>query len=45
MATVGFVGLGVMGRPMLKNLLKAGHTVVATLVESSSHVGVKAPTA
>lgn len=29
MATVGFVGLGIMGRPMLKNLLKAGHTVVA----------------
>lgn len=29
MATVGFVGLGIMGRPMLKNLLKAGHMVVA----------------
>ena len=29
MATVGFVGLGIMGRPMLKNLLRAGHTVVA----------------
>ncbi len=29
MATVGFVGLGIMGRPMLKNVLKAGHTVVA----------------
>jgi len=29
MATVGFVGLGIMGRPMLGNLLKAGHTVVA----------------
>jgi len=29
MATVGFVGLGIMGRPMLRNLLKAGHTVVA----------------
>jgi 2-hydroxy-3-oxopropionate reductase len=28
MATVGFVGLGIMGRPMLNNLLKAGHTVV-----------------
>jgi 2-hydroxy-3-oxopropionate reductase len=28
MATVGFVGLGIMGRPMLRNLLKAGHTVV-----------------
>ena len=29
MATVGFVGLGIMGRPMLRNLLKAGHSVVA----------------
>jgi 2-hydroxy-3-oxopropionate reductase len=29
MATVGFVGLGIMGRPMLKNLIKAGHTVIA----------------
>ena len=29
MATIGFVGLGIMGRPMMRNLLKAGHTVVA----------------
>jgi 2-hydroxy-3-oxopropionate reductase len=29
MATLGFVGLGIMGRPMLVNLLKAGHTVIA----------------
>ncbi|HKN20874.1 MAG TPA: NAD(P)-binding domain-containing protein [Terracidiphilus sp.] len=29
MAAAGFVGLGVMGRPMLRNLLKVGHTVVA----------------
>jgi 2-hydroxy-3-oxopropionate reductase len=29
MATAGFIGLGIMGRPMLKNLLKAGHTVIA----------------
>jgi len=29
MATVGFVGLGIMGRPMLNNLLKVGHTVIA----------------
>jgi 2-hydroxy-3-oxopropionate reductase len=29
MAKVGFIGLGIMGRPMLKNLLKAGHTVIA----------------
>ena len=29
MTIIGFVGLGIMGRPMLRNLLKAGHTVVA----------------
>ncbi len=29
MATIGFVGLGIMGRPMLRNLLNAGHTVIA----------------
>ena len=29
MEKLGFVGLGIMGRPMLKNLLKAGHKVVA----------------
>ncbi|RUR00928.1 NAD(P)-dependent oxidoreductase [Labedella endophytica] len=27
MATIGFVGLGVMGRPMVANLAAAGHTV------------------
>jgi 2-hydroxy-3-oxopropionate reductase len=27
--TIGFIGLGVMGRPMAGNLLKAGYTVVA----------------
>src|SRR5918993_5445504 len=26
--TVGFIGLGLMGRPMAKNLLKAGYTLV-----------------
>ena len=25
---VGFIGLGIMGRPMSKNLVKAGHEVV-----------------
>ncbi len=29
MATIGFVGLGILGAPMMRNLLKAGHTVVA----------------
>jgi 3-hydroxyisobutyrate dehydrogenase-like beta-hydroxyacid dehydrogenase len=44
MASVGFVGRGIMGRPRLRNLLKAGHTVIATFVESASQVEVKAPT-
>lgn len=26
---IGFIGLGIMGKPMAKNLIKAGHTVVA----------------
>jgi 2-hydroxy-3-oxopropionate reductase len=25
---IGFIGLGIMGRPMAKNLIKAGHTLV-----------------
>jgi 2-hydroxy-3-oxopropionate reductase len=28
MTRIGFIGLGIMGRPMAKNLLKAGHTLV-----------------
>ena len=28
MATVGFIGLGIMGLPMCRNLLRAGYTVV-----------------
>src|ERR671928_85770 len=28
---VGFVGLGVMGKPMARNLMKAGHQVVVAL--------------
>lgn len=27
MANIGFIGLGIMGKPMAKNLLKAGHTL------------------
>ena len=27
MKTIGFIGLGVMGKPMAKNLLKAGYTL------------------
>ena len=26
--TIGFVGLGIMGRPMVKNLIKAGYSVI-----------------
>ena len=25
---IGFIGLGIMGKPMVRNLLKAGHEVV-----------------
>jgi 2-hydroxy-3-oxopropionate reductase len=28
MSTIGFIGLGIMGRPMAKNLLKAGHQLI-----------------
>ena len=28
-ARVGIIGLGIMGRPMSRNLMKAGHQVVA----------------
>ena len=28
MTTIGFIGLGVMGRPMARNLIKAGHDLV-----------------
>jgi 2-hydroxy-3-oxopropionate reductase len=28
MQTIGFIGLGIMGRPMAKNLIKAGHGLV-----------------
>jgi 2-hydroxy-3-oxopropionate reductase len=28
MTKIGFIGLGIMGKPMAKNLLKAGHTLV-----------------
>ena len=28
MSNIGFIGLGIMGKPMAQNLLKAGHTLV-----------------
>jgi 2-hydroxy-3-oxopropionate reductase len=36
MSNIGFIGLGIMGRPMAKNLLKAGHKlVIYDIVQSS----------
>ncbi len=35
-AKIGFIGLGIMGRPMLRNLRKAGHEVVAYDVISAA---------
>src|SRR5215475_11456260 len=28
MAKIGFIGLGIMGKPMARNLIKAGHSLV-----------------
>ncbi len=36
MATIGFIGLGVMGRPMAVNLIAAGHQVVGTARSAST---------
>jgi 2-hydroxy-3-oxopropionate reductase len=35
-ADIGFIGLGIMGRPMAKNLLKAGHKLVVYDVVKAS---------
>ncbi|WAL39429.1 3-hydroxyisobutyrate dehydrogenase [Brevibacterium sp. BRM-1] len=47
MATIGWIGLGNMGRPMTKNLVAAGHTVngydvVPEAVEAAKEGGVNA---
>ncbi len=47
MTKIGFVGLGIMGRPMARNLMKAGHEVIAydivpSLVEKSVADGATA---
>ena len=34
MSRVGFIGLGIMGKPMAKNLLKAGIDLAAELIDS-----------
>jgi len=46
---IGFIGLGIMGKPMAKNLLKAGHElvvydIVAAPVEELVKAGAKAGT-
>ncbi len=46
MKTIGFIGLGIMGRPMARNLLKAGYTLVvhdinAEAVEDLVHSGAQ----
>jgi 2-hydroxy-3-oxopropionate reductase len=46
MADIGFIGLGIMGRPMVRNLMKAGNTVtvydiVGTAVEEMATEGAK----
>src|ERR1044071_823140 len=28
MSVIGFIGLGIMGKPMARNLLKAGHSLI-----------------
>jgi 3-hydroxyisobutyrate dehydrogenase len=41
MANIGFIGLGNMGRPMLRNLLKAGHKVRAYDVIAASRAAAE----
>ena len=36
MSTVAFIGLGIMGEPMARNLLKGGHIVRAFDVRTSA---------
>ena len=37
MDKIGFIGLGIMGRPMAKNLIKAGYAVV--VCDVNQHTG------
>jgi len=39
---IGFIGLGVMGRPMAHNLIKAGHTLSLSRVKEASQFLVEA---
>ena len=36
MSKIGFIGLGIMGKPMSRNLLKAGHQLVVFDIDSSA---------
>jgi 2-hydroxy-3-oxopropionate reductase len=36
LSNIGFIGLGIMGRPMTKNLIKAGHKLVVHDVVKAS---------
>ena len=43
---IGFIGLGIMGKPMAKNLVKAGHELVVFIIRitTSSHsIKIKNP--
>ena len=39
MTQVGFIGLGIMGRPMAGHLQKAGHKLALTLISSIVSLG------
>ena len=43
MAAIGFIGLGNMGLPMARNLLKAGHRLVGYDVVGSALEAVRSP--
>ena len=40
--TIGFIGLGIMGRPMAKHLLKAGYSLVVYDVVQAAVAELKA---
>ena len=39
---IGFIGLGIMGKPMAKNLIKAGHELVVTDIVKEAVAEVEA---
>ena len=44
MQKIGFIGLGIMGKPMSKNLLKAGYEKdLGNVLETSHEMGVPLP--